>query len=285
MLDLIFLNLSSARSCCCVDKVDISFVSLTLVACEAMKINPFVCLVPLICLTRYSDAFQRPHHFQPTCSCTTFSRATTNYHPAVHASTLLSSKDITDEDAPFTRDSIIQETSRLLRRVSWLSWWSQVILTTVSAVILLFAKNVATRYGNAIQSPPFILSGVGVIISGISILWTYADGARLSSRILRAERSQASKWLTRAVRVGVSLNLVGLMTTLVAAEQIVGTLAVKVLTQRNFMTTVSTEAGLQPLDILIVQANTNTLLSHFCSLVAFLYLTDQIRKLNLQRKP
>jgi hypothetical protein len=102
----------------------------------------------------------------------------------------------------------------------------------------------------------------------------------------------------RAVRVGVTLNLIGLLVTLLAAEEIVGALAIKVLTNRNFGPQAallgSVEGQLQPLDILVVQANTNTLLSHFCSLVSLLYLSDKIRQLGLppstaevprQRKP
>ena len=41
-----------------------------------------------------------------------------------------------------TRDALVLEASRALRRVSWLSWWSQVILSTVSAVTLVFARSV-----------------------------------------------------------------------------------------------------------------------------------------------
>lgn len=174
--------------------------------------------------------------------------------------------------------------SNQITRVSWLSWWSQVILTTVSTVILLFAKSVEKSYqSNGIT--PFILSSFGIILSGASIVWTWGNGARLSQRILRKPTSpvKAADMLQRAIRIGVTLNLVGLLLGLVAAEQIVGSLAVKVLTARQFGTggvVSSSVEGLQPLDVLVVQANTNTLLSHFCSLVAFLLLTKQVGKLS-----
>ena len=38
--------------------------------------------------------------------------------------------------------------------------------------------------------------------------------------------------------------------------------------------------GLQPLDILVVQANTNLLLSQFLSLCALLYLTKNVQQLD-----
>ena len=87
--------------------------------------------------------------------------------------------------------------------------------------------------------------------------------------------------------MGVSLNLVGMGLTLLGAEQTVGVLAIKVLTARPWnnpaaggMYMAGGFEGLQPLDILIVQANTNALLSHFCSLVSLLYLTRFIKKLD-----
>ena len=185
-------------------------------------------------------------------------------------------------------DPLIAETSLKLRRVSWFSWWCQVILTTVSSVILLFARNVATRNrGTLAELPTFLLSGVGVAFSCASIVWTWGNGARLSRRLVRKPTSlaKAAALMRRAQRVGVSLNLVGLFITLLGAAQIVGTLAIKVLTSRTFGTAAAAsmmvaETGVQPLDILVVQSNTNMLLSHFCSLASFLYLTDRIDKLD-----
>jgi hypothetical protein len=159
------------------------------------------------------------------------------------------------QDTP--TDPLVKETSRMLKRVFFFSWWAQVILTTVSTVILLFARNVvgpATGRGPA--PPPFFLSGTGVLVSVASIIWTWGNGARLSRRLVRRPtgKFQAANLLRRAVRVGVSLNLVGLFVNLVAAEQIVGNLAIKVLTSRGLgagqsalLSTV--EGSLQPLDV------------------------------------
>merc|ERR1712157_523027 len=89
------------------------------------------------------------------------------------------------------------------------------------------------------------------------------------------------------VSVGVTINLLGMLVTLIGAEQIVGVLAAKVLTSQGVFplsgsvptSTVSTQV-LQPLDILVVQANTNTLLSHFCSLFLLLNLVKWVDRLD-----
>jgi hypothetical protein len=92
----------------------------------------------------------------------------------------------------------------------------------------------------------------------------------------------AANMLRRSIRVGVTLNLMGMLVTLLGAEQIIGGLAVKVLTMQGALVANSgaLPSTLQPLDILIVQANTNTLLSHFCSLVGYLWLTNHVDKLD-----
>jgi hypothetical protein len=206
--------------------------------------------------------------FQVEVRVPSLPKTTTSASCRSHSSRLFrASNDSADNDSdaqglekgPPT-DPLVKETSRMLKRVFFFSWWAQVILTTISTVILLFARNVvgpATGRGPA--PPPFFLSGTGVLVSVASIIWTWGNGARLSRRLVRRPtgKFQAANLLRRAVRVGVSLNLVGLFVNLVAAEQIVGNLAIKVLTSRGvgtgqsaFLSTV--EGSLQPLDVSIV---------------------------------
>jgi len=95
--------------------------------------------------------------------------------------------------------------------------------------------------------------------------------------------------IRRAIVIGTTLNILGMLITLIGAEQIVGLLAAKVLTMQGvspFLTGNVAGGGaisaqtVQPLDVLIVQANTNTLLSHFISLVCGLILTRSVHALD-----
>jgi len=187
-------------------------------------------------------------------------------------------------------DSLVETVSFRLKRVSWLSWWSQVILTTVASVTLLFTRNVVSLQATGVAVnrnlfPNYFLAGSSITLGFVSIFWTWAT-RRLSRRLLRkpATRIQAANMIRKDIHVGTIVNLLGMALALIGAEQIVGGLAIKVLT-----TTASTPAVyqgaqslslLQPLDILVVQANTNTLFSHFCSLVAYLWLGLSIDKLD-----
>lgn len=100
------------------------------------------------------------------------------------------------------------------------------------------------------------------------------------SRLLSTPTLAAARLLSKAIRIQVTFNLIGLLGSVLAAQQIVGTLAIKVLTRQPSSIVNSLEGSLQPLDILVVQANNNTLLSHLISLVCSLMLTKLVRRMN-----
>ncbi len=200
-----------------------------------------------------------------------------------------SNEDGSDED-DLKVDALVELVSLRMRRVAFLSWWAQVILTTVSGVTLLFTRNVLKLESNpaskALLMPNYFLAGSSISLSLASVFWTWAT-RRLARRLLRkpTTRIQAANMLRKSITVGTCLNLMGMALALFGAEQIVGGLAIKVLTTSTTAPTVYAAGAqasnlLQPLDILVVQANTNTLFSHFCSVVAYLFLGRSIAQLD-----
>lgn len=183
-----------------------------------------------------------------------------------------------------TTNPLLLSTSTLLRRTSFVSWWLQALLTTTATILLLFCSHATSLDRDAAirhSDPSFGLSTTGMILSAVSLLWTWANGARLGRRLVRADTklSQAAQLLRRAIRIGVLINMTGLLLHLLAACEIVGVLAIRVMTGRNGYIYSSSGDGLQPLDILVVQANTNGLLSHYSSLAVLLCFTRTVRKL------
>ena len=189
-------------------------------------------------------------------------------------------------------DPLIYRTSKLLKRSSWFSWWSQVILTVISSVTFLFARNVMeTQTVGIVPSynsfgkvaSKFFLPGLGIITSSISIIWTWGQ-RRLARRFIRRSAStshvEAANLLRRVIKVGVALNLVGLLLSVLGSQYIVGTLVAKSMT--SFIGGAGAVGGvvasqtLQPLDVLVVQANTNILSSHFVSLACLLWLSRMV---------
>ena len=80
--------------------------------------------------------------------------------------------------------------------------------------------------------------------------------------------------------MGVTINLIGLLTSVLGAQYIVGTLVAKSMSNlAGFGGGIGgLVAGqtLQPLDVLVVQANTNVLSSHFVSLACLLWLSRSV---------
>ena len=78
--------------------------------------------------------------------------------------------------------------------------------------------------------------------------------------------------------MGCTLNLIGLGVSLIGAQYIVGTLVAKAMQSVVVGNGVGSLASqtLQPLDVLVVQANTNVLMSHFVSLGCLLWLTRMV---------
>lgn len=233
------------------------------------------------------------------------------------SSSLSLTYDDDDNDGSGGIDPLITRASLALRASSWASWWSQSILTVVSAVTFLFARNVLVdAVGSSSSSAgalgKFALPGAGIALSSLSIAWTWGQ-RRLARRLVRRpgrdgnsnnnggnndnnnnkkkstniiqSKVHVANLLRRTMRVGCMLNLLGLLTSIAGAQVIVGTLAAK--SMQVFVAAGSGVVGgggmlqaLQPLDVLIVQANTNILSSHFVSLVCLLYLTRIIDALD-----
>lgn len=154
-----------------------------------------------------------------------------------------------------------------LLTTGWFSWWAQAILTTVSGVLLLFANSVTSSISTfALVGRAFALAGLGCSMA--STLWTWGY-ARLAAKIGRAPETtpaEAAGMATGLVSFGTMLNMVGMLLCIVGAEAIVGTLAAKALTATQATVIGVVASPVQALDLLIVQANTNTILSHFVSL-------------------
>jgi hypothetical protein len=169
---------------------------------------------------------------------------------------------------------------RFAFRLTWLSWWVQIILTVISSVILTFANTVrqsASTY--SIWMSGFAFSTIGVFISFFSCLLTWNNSRKLKRFTNESNEQMAIKSIQKSFKYSVWISLLGMFITLLGAEQIVGTLASKVLSLQGFQPTLGAlnqQNSLQALDIFLVQANTNSLLALFSPIVTYLGLQSFI---------
>eukprot|EP00967_Tisochrysis_lutea_P126394 scaffold213602_cov32-Tisochrysis_lutea.AAC.1 len=159
----------------------------------------------------------------------------------------------------------------------WLNWWVQGSLSVVSAVLLLFANSVTMP---AVGPPVLLGRALALGACGASFTSTFWSWGY--TRLARRMRRKPEKWTResavssarQALFVGTAINLVGIGLAILGAEAIVGTLAAKALTQGSAVVLDSRAAAttIQALDVLIVQANTNTLAACYMGLLGAMRL-------------
>lgn len=163
--------------------------------------------------------------------------------------------------------------SRAFWRIGWLTWWVQLVLTIVSAVIVGFALTFPSAdVGTSASAIGFVLIGIAIVVSFVSLFCTFGY-TRLSLWLQSASSSEASSKapskISYRLRVGISVALLGLSFATLGLQAVVGTLLARLLTtgigSSNFR---SLDKGgsvasplVQPVDVLVVQASANIILA------------------------
>lgn len=187
--------------------------------------------------------------------------------------------------------------AKALWRLGWFSWWVQLVLSVISAVILLFSfafpgvnvRSSASLFG-------FIFSGVGVLIAFVSLFWTYSY-TRLSLWLQQGKGTteQARSRISGKLRFGVIFSIMGLLVSLIGLQAIVGTLLAR-LFGAGIATTPYTayQAGaagsagglvpglgiVQPVDVLVVQASANAMTALMTALMTTSWLRSREKSWN-----
>ena len=177
----------------------------------------------------------------------------------------------------------LQRVALTLRTVGWIAFWLQLVLAVISAVILV----VFTAFRNndnreSVQGIGFgiffAICGLVTLGAGIYLAYRYT---RISTDLLEAEASaRPSKADTlQTIRLGLIVNLVGMLFTIIGAQAVIGIIlgtslsqpagAGIVLTPRQFV---------QPLDLFVVQANVNTITAHFVGIATSLWLFNRVSR-------
>jgi hypothetical protein len=178
----------------------------------------------------------------------------------------------------------LKQASQSLRLTGWIAFWTQLVLAVISSVILLLYAFSTTTNRNVemAQGTGFgiFFAICGLVTLGVSIYWAFRY-TRLSRQLkdpianLRPSKSDT----INVVRWGVIVNLLGMLLTLVGAQAIIGsTLARSLAQQPGVFTPTGTIQFIQPLDLFVVQANTNTIFAHFAGVVAALWLLGRLHR-------
>jgi Protein of unknown function (DUF3611) len=163
-----------------------------------------------------------------------------------------------------------------LRNIGWLSFWGQLILTTVSAIILLFSTGVTSQGAlsvNPIDICTFIGVGCGIITTSLSWTWIRA-GRRLGFlQDVKLQQCMAT------VLACTNLNLVGMGAAILGLQATVGSLVAKTLTTAaGGYYGPRAQAPPVAFDVFSVQACANTIMAHFVGMVLANWLLRTVNK-------
>lgn len=162
-----------------------------------------------------------------------------------------------------------------LRNIGWISFWSQLILSTVSGVVLLFSMGVTS--GGAITANPIdvcTLIGVGSGLVTSMLSWTWIRAGRRLGELKEIKLQQCMG----TVLASTNLNLVGMGATIIGLQATVGGLVAKTLSSAAAGAFYPRNAPPVAFDVFSVQSCTNTIMSHFVGLVLAQWLLRILKK-------
>ena len=181
---------------------------------------------------------------------------------------------------PLSKDLSIEQKEKLelgtaLRNIGWLSFWSQLVLSTVSCVILLFSTGITSQGGFSIgtmDACTVIGAACALITTFLSWTWIRA-GRRLS--MLKEVKLQ---YCISTVLASTNLNLIGMGATLLGLQATVGSLVGKTLTTAVGYYGNRVSPPPVALDVFSIQACANTIMAHFAGLVLGNWLLRVLQK-------
>jgi hypothetical protein len=150
---------------------------------------------------------------------------------------------------------IRQQVAGTLRLGGAIAFWVQLVLVIASGIILLFAlldPSFNINLGSLFRLIPTV-GAVGML--GYSVYWSW-HYTSLSKQLRSPEapRYPSRAEVAQSLELGVTINLVGLILTLIASQTIVTALLIKTLTVPSGIAITKPGLLIDSLDIFVIQA-------------------------------
>lgn len=186
-------------------------------------------------------------------------------------------------DAP-SSSSTLRAIAQTFRLTGWISFWIQLVLGVVSSIIVLLFAVFNQRTGSSSNNPGtgfgvfLAICGLVILGGGIYLAYRYTRIGKQLESSNPSNRPRKSETV-QVLRLGLWVNLGGTLVTLLGAQAIVGTLVARSISPQAITTQLFDPTRIiSGLDMLVVQANTNTVSAHFAGLIASLWLLNRINR-------
>lgn len=176
--------------------------------------------------------------------------------------------------------SKIRSIGQNFRITGWISFVLQLVLGVVSSMLLLVftIRPPGSPSSSAETGFGVFLAICGIVALGISVYLAFRCkniGRQLQST--NPSNRPRKNDTVKTLQLALSVNLVGMLLTLLGAQAIVGSLVFKAARQVGTPFT-NTSAFITAQDMFVVQANANTITAHFVGLAASIWLLNRITR-------
>jgi hypothetical protein len=173
----------------------------------------------------------------------------------------------------------VQKVSKNLQLWGFWSFWLQLILGIISTVTLLFATPALFETKQNVQNVQFgIFSAfISIVLLVVAIYTSFRYnkiGKKIENRdpAMRPKKSET----IGLIKFGLIFNLVGMLFSIIGAETLVGLSLAKLLNLSPQLIGSNPQLFVNSIDLLIIQANTNTIGAHFAGIATSLILINRI---------
>lgn len=175
----------------------------------------------------------------------------------------------------------VQQVALNIKQAGRIGFWLQLILGIVATVTLLFTSPVLINSQERTLTSQFgiFCAAIGLVALAVNVFfsWRYTRMAKLIEESSPGARPKKADTL-KIIRIGLAINLLGMLIAIIGAEALIGLVLAKSLSRPQLALTSNPSEFVNSLDLLIVQANTNTIAAHFAGIASTLWLLNRISR-------
>lgn len=168
-----------------------------------------------------------------------------------------------------------------LNTIGYLGFWIQIVVGAFAVVTFLFAS-MGLTFGQdrttGIEAG-IISAFISLVLLGGGIYFSIRY-QRIGNQLQRVDAANHPRKadILKFIRWGIMVNLAGMGMAIIGASAIGGIVLIKSLSIPQGTLAANPKQFVQSIDLLAIQANTNTIVAHFTGLVSSLWLLDRLDK-------
>ncbi len=185
---------------------------------------------------------------------------------------------------PYPLSSTLQRIASSFRWTGWVSFWIQAVLAVFCTLLIIPSgllvqfegQSVASQAANPGFGPGFFLASLGIVVLYLGAYWAFRY-TRLSRKLRLPDQFTRPKPgdFIQSLRIGLLINLVGILLTVLSGEALIGGLFFKAISLPQSGGTIFQQQitdAVRPIDIWIILGNTHVIFAHFLGISASLWL-------------